>query len=92
MSKIITTINKKMYDLTDYVDEHPGGAEIIKDYHMKDSSKAFLDIGHSEEAKNLLEKYYVKDYEFQEKEERDGLIYMLSKAVKSALFSYFSSE
>eukprot|EP00762_Andalucia_godoyi_P003181 ANDGO_01134.mRNA.1 Cytochrome b5 len=51
-------IRSKVYNVTDYVVEHPGGAIICQDAG-KDSTASFDDIGHSEDAIKLLEKYYI---------------------------------
>ncbi|KAJ2751926.1 Cytochrome b5, partial [Coemansia nantahalensis] len=34
--------------------EHPGGEEVILEYAGKDATEAFEDIGHSEDARDLL--------------------------------------
>lgn len=51
----------KVYDVTAYADEHPGGDETIVDHAGQDATTDFDDIGHSSEAKELLKKYYVGD-------------------------------
>lgn len=59
MVKLI--IKNKLYNLTDYLENHPGGKEVITDLENKDATDDFYDIGHSDEAIELLKKYYVKD-------------------------------
>lgn len=44
----------KVYDVTKYVDEHPGGEEVVVDCAGTDATEAFNDIGHSEEAHKIL--------------------------------------
>ena len=39
----------KVYDVTKYLDDHPGGSEIIVEYAGKDATDMFEDIGHSSE-------------------------------------------
>lgn len=51
----------KVYDVTQYLDEHPGGEEVILDCAGADSTDAFNDIGHSEDAKEMLTNLYVGD-------------------------------
>lgn len=43
-SKIIVTINNKKYDFTDFINLHPGGANIILKYKNKDASEKFNKI------------------------------------------------
>ena len=40
---------------TGFVDEHPGGEEVMLDVGGQDSTEAFEDVGHSDEAREILE-------------------------------------
>jgi len=53
-------LHGKVYNITDFLYEHPGGT-IIWDGGGKDASKMFDDVGHSDEAKNMLHKFYIGD-------------------------------
>ncbi|ODV79057.1 cytochrome b5 [Suhomyces tanzawaensis NRRL Y-17324] len=46
--------NGKVYDITKYIDEHPGGEEVVVDVAGTDATEAFDDIGHSDEAHEVL--------------------------------------
>lgn len=48
----------KIYDLTEYISQHPGG-EILLSYAGKDITADFHLLGHSGKAMNLLTKYYI---------------------------------
>ncbi|KAK8686498.1 hypothetical protein V6N13_125522 [Hibiscus sabdariffa] len=52
-------ISGKVYDVTPFMDEHPGGGEVLLSATAKDATNDFEDIGHSEDARDMLEKYYV---------------------------------
>lgn len=54
-------LNGKVYDITQYIDEHPGGEEVILDLAGQDCTEAFDDIGHSDEATEILKKLYLGD-------------------------------
>ncbi|QEU58197.1 Cyb5 [Kluyveromyces lactis] len=54
-------IDGKVYDCTKFVDEHPGGDEILVDLGGQDATGPFEDIGHSDDAIKLLEPMYVGD-------------------------------
>ena len=45
---------QKVYDVTKYLEEHPGGPEIIMEFAGKDADDMFEDIGHSKEARATL--------------------------------------
>mmetsp|Transcript_33753 Transcript_33753/g.34389 ORF Transcript_33753/g.34389 Transcript_33753/m.34389 type:complete len:133 (+) Transcript_33753:55-453(+) len=49
----------KVYDVTKYLDDHPGGPEIMLEFAGKDADDMFEDIGHSSEARSVMSKYLV---------------------------------
>jgi cytochrome b5 len=56
----------KVYDVTKYLDDHPGGAEVMLDVAGQDADEFFEDIGHSKDAREELKKYLVGDYKMDE--------------------------
>ncbi|KAJ4344977.1 hypothetical protein N0V95_006055 [Ascochyta clinopodiicola] len=48
-------VHDKVYDCTSFVDEHPGGEEVMLDVGGQDSTEAFEDVGHSDEAREILD-------------------------------------
>mmetsp|Transcript_99362 Transcript_99362/g.138064 ORF Transcript_99362/g.138064 Transcript_99362/m.138064 type:complete len:171 (-) Transcript_99362:103-615(-) len=54
-------VKGKVYEVTDYLDDHPGGVEIITDLAGMDTTEDFEDVGHSEEAYEQLKDYYIGD-------------------------------
>lgn len=48
-----------VYDVTHYVDDHPGGPDLVTDWAGKDCTKAFHDAGHSAEALTDFKKYKI---------------------------------
>jgi len=48
-------IHDKVLDLSKFVDEHPGGEEVLIDQAGKDASDAFEDVKHSDEARRILD-------------------------------------
>mmetsp|Transcript_11789 Transcript_11789/g.20498 ORF Transcript_11789/g.20498 Transcript_11789/m.20498 type:complete len:127 (+) Transcript_11789:79-459(+) len=56
-------IHGKVYDVTKFLDEHPGGGEVVLDATGRDSTQDFEDVGHSQEARKMLDKYYVGEYQ-----------------------------
>eukprot|EP00741_Cyanophora_paradoxa_P017725 tig00000203_g17119.t1 len=55
-------INGKVYDVTPFMDEHPGGPEVMLDSTGRDATQDFDDVGHSDEARKMLEKYLIGVY------------------------------
>ncbi|KAJ5923333.1 hypothetical protein N7454_008578 [Penicillium verhagenii] len=52
-------IHGKVYDVTKYVRDHPGGADVLIDVAGQDATGAYEDVGHSEDANEILEAYYI---------------------------------
>ncbi|QLG70343.1 hypothetical protein HG535_0A02820 [Zygotorulaspora mrakii] len=52
-------IDGKVYDVTKFVDEHPGGDEIILELAGQIATEPFNDIGHSDDALKKLEKLLI---------------------------------
>ncbi|WMV27349.1 hypothetical protein MTR67_020734 [Solanum verrucosum] len=56
-------------DVTKFLEEHPGGEEVLIESAGKDATKEFEDIGHSKAAKNYILKYqigYLQGYKIQD--------------------------
>merc|ERR1712102_207688 len=52
-----TVIHDKVYDVTKFLDEHPGGEEILIENAGQDSTEAFEDVGHSTDAREMMKEY-----------------------------------
>ncbi|GMY28767.1 cytochrome b5 isoform d [Fagus crenata] len=52
-------INGRVLNVTKFLEEHPGGEEVLIESAGKDATKDFEVIGHSKAAQNLLRKYQV---------------------------------
>ena len=48
--------------MTPFMDDHPGGGEIMLSAAGKDGTQDFEDVGHSPHARTLLQKYYLDEF------------------------------
>ncbi|KAM6496187.1 Cytochrome b5-like heme/steroid binding domain containing protein [Amanita muscaria] len=61
--KFYVLLHGKVYDVTKFLDEHPGGDEVVLAEAGQDATEAFEDVGHSDEARALLPNFYIGDLE-----------------------------
>lgn len=52
-------VNNKVYDVTKFLDLHPGGRDILLYNAGGDATQAFTDNGHSDAAYRMMEKYVI---------------------------------
>lgn len=52
-------IHDKVYDVTKFLDEHPGGEEVLLEQAGANTTEAFEDVGHSTDARTMMLDYYV---------------------------------
>lgn len=50
-----------MYDVSSFMDDHPGGDEVLISATGKDATNDFEDVGHSDSAREMMDKYYIGD-------------------------------
>ncbi|XP_018116050.1 cytochrome b5 type B isoform X2 [Xenopus laevis] len=54
-------IHGRVYDITKFVEEHPGGEEVLFEQAGADATESFEDVGHSIDAREMLKQYYIGD-------------------------------
>lgn len=54
-------VHNKVYDVTKFLEEHPGGEEVLLEQAGGDATEAFEDVGHSTDARELMNDYFVGD-------------------------------
>ncbi|KAM9250107.1 LOW QUALITY PROTEIN: cytochrome b5-like [Dugong dugon] len=50
-------LHHKVYDLTKFLDEHPGGEEVFREQAGSDATENFEDAGHSTDAREMSKAY-----------------------------------
>ncbi|CAI5472127.1 unnamed protein product [Closterium sp. Yama58-4] len=68
-------VSGKVYDVTKFMDDHPGGSDVMVSSTGKDATDDFEDIGHSKTARDMLAQYYVGEIDestLPEKPSRNG--------------------
>ncbi|CAO2839899.1 unnamed protein product [Amaranthus hypochondriacus] len=54
-------ISGKVYDVTKFLEDHPGGDEVLLSATGKDATDDFEDVGHSSTARAMMDEMYVGD-------------------------------
>ncbi|XP_044752233.1 cytochrome b5-like [Coccinella septempunctata] len=60
-------IYDRVYDITNFLDEHPGGGDLLLENAGRDATVAFRSAGHSRHAMQLLERYFIGELPLQER-------------------------
>ncbi|XP_077227720.1 cytochrome b5, seed isoform-like [Tasmannia lanceolata] len=91
-------IHGKVYDVTKFLEEHPGGEDVLIQVSGRDATEAFEEIGHSVSAISLMSNYLVGvaekgsdgDEDEDEMEEKAGLATKkLQETKTSSSMSFF---
>uniref|UniRef100_A0A0N5A635 Cytochrome b5 n=1 Tax=Parastrongyloides trichosuri TaxID=131310 RepID=A0A0N5A635_PARTI len=60
-------VNNQVLDVTKFLDEHPGGCEVLLEHAGGDATEAFEDVGHSTDARQMLPEYILGEIIEEEK-------------------------
>lgn len=52
-------LHHKVYDVTSFLEEHPGGEEVLREQAGGDATETFEDIGHSTDARNMSKSFII---------------------------------
>lgn len=56
---VLLILHDKVYNVRSFLNEHPGGEEVLLDHKGTDGSDDFDDVGHSNDAMELMKKHQV---------------------------------
>jgi 4-hydroxysphinganine ceramide fatty acyl 2-hydroxylase len=57
--RVWVSFEGKVYDVTEFVEDHPGGAELLEEHRGRDITEAFMEHRHSEYARTILADYQI---------------------------------
>uniref|UniRef100_A0A8C1C4G3 Cytochrome b5 n=2 Tax=Cyprinus carpio TaxID=7962 RepID=A0A8C1C4G3_CYPCA len=77
-------INNKVYDVTKFLEEHPGGEEVLREQAGGDATESFEDVGHSTDAREMASSMVIGELH---PDDRDKLA---KPAVRKSFFKQFS--
>ncbi|MCL7035618.1 hypothetical protein MKW94_011176 [Papaver nudicaule] len=76
------TIHGKVYDVTNFLEDHPGGEDVLLESAAKgDATNDFEDVGHSSAATSMLSSYLIGTLDTSSSK-NGGVVQQSSKGVK----------
>ncbi|KAM6521884.1 hypothetical protein FALCPG4_011586 [Fusarium falciforme] len=69
---VYVAIHGKVYNCTQFIENHPGGAEAILEFAGTDASQPFDEIQHSRDALDILDTLCVGELESDSRKVKDG--------------------
>jgi cytochrome b involved in lipid metabolism len=60
-------IHDNVYDVTKFLEEHPGGEEVLLEQAGKDATEHFEDVGHSTDARTMMKDYHIGELNDEDK-------------------------
>ncbi|KAK1544030.1 cytochrome b5 [Colletotrichum paranaense] len=73
------SIRGRVYDVTKYADDHPGGIEVLKDVAGSDGTESFEYVGHSEDAYKTLKEFQIGVLvEYVSPQKRNGKAFIIA--------------
>ncbi|XP_019954373.2 cytochrome b5 type B [Paralichthys olivaceus] len=67
-------IHDKVYDITSFLEEHPGGEEVLLEQAGSDATESFEDVGHSTDAREMLEQYLVGEVHMDDRKKEPAKV------------------
>ncbi|XP_046585217.1 cytochrome b5-like isoform X1 [Haliotis rubra] len=64
-------IHNQVYDVTKFLEEHPGGEEVLLEQAGDDATESFEDVGHSTDARELMKDYLIGNLHEDDKSDRN---------------------
>lgn len=77
-------VHDKVYDVTSFLEEHPGGEEVLLEQAGGDATESFEDVGHSIDARELLLQYYVGELHMDDRKKENAMDENVSNSGESS--------
>jgi len=66
-------IHNNVYDVTKFLEEHPGGEEVLLEQAGKDATENFEDVGHSTDARTMMKDFQIGELIDADKTKTDDI-------------------
>ncbi|XP_067905309.1 cytochrome b5 type B [Heterodontus francisci] len=65
-------IHDKVYDVTKFLEEHPGGEEVLFEQAGGNATESFEDVGHSSDAREMLKQYFIGELDLADRRKENS--------------------
>lgn len=65
-------VHDKVYDITSFLGEHPGGEEVLLEQAGLDATESFEDVGHSTDAREMLQQYFIGEVHMDDRNKENS--------------------
>merc|ERR1711976_652045 len=72
--ELYIAIHNKVYDVSKFLEEHPGGEEGLLEQGGTYATEAFEDVGHSTDARELMKQYEIGELEEADREKKSSQV------------------
>lgn len=77
-------IHDKVYDITSFLEEHPGGEEVLFEQAGADATESFEDVGHSTDAREMLDQYFLGELHKDDRKKQKATDVYISNSSESS--------
>ncbi|KHJ49129.1 cytochrome b5-like Heme/Steroid binding domain protein [Trichuris suis] len=85
-------IENKVYDVTPFLEEHPGGIEVLLEHAGRDATEGFEDAGHSNDAKEIRERFLVGEIVESEKKHYEQRANYIESSPMGSIFNAYNVD
>uniref|UniRef100_A0A3P8SWF6 Cytochrome b5 type B n=1 Tax=Amphiprion percula TaxID=161767 RepID=A0A3P8SWF6_AMPPE len=71
-------IHNKVYDITGFLEEHPGGEEVLLEQAGADATESFEDVGHSTDAREMLQQYFIGELHMDDRKKEKPKVSLIA--------------
>lgn len=81
-------MHNKVYDVTKFLNEHPGGKEVLLNNTDQDATEAFEAVEHTMAANEIMLKYYIGDLRARNYKNIEDIQKMYVKLIATAILVF----
>ncbi|KPP67937.1 cytochrome b5 type B-like [Scleropages formosus] len=77
-------IHDRVYDISSFLEEHPGGEEVLLEQAGADATESFEDVGHSLDAREMLQQYLIGELHMDDRRKENKDVFITTSSSTSS--------